>query len=252
MRERIFIILVIAMIFVCGCNVDKKTVKDEEKSVLDYGIGEEEQLKDPIDAEQQTQTWQSAYLEILYHLQDYLAPLYYPDGANTRRNIDPLDIPIYLGLHDFDEDGTLELIIGDIVTMAVFTYKDNQVEKIADLYYPDSMWCINGVFFKDHSISLACNGAGGSDFVNFGYLDGKYALGLYSQLNMPSVVTINGEESSLEEMNRIYTLNYEQRSEEEWRTRLRLVKENENWILKYPSGEEVVLDSNFDFDAILW
>ena len=204
------------------------------------------------DAEQQTQTWQSAYLEILYHLQDYLAPLYHPDGANTRSNIDPLDVPIYLGLHDFDEDGTLELIIGDTVTMAVFTYKDNQVEKIADLYYPDSTWCINGVFFKNHSISLACNGAGGSDFVNFGYLDGKYALGLYSQLNMPSVVTINGEESSLEEMNRIYTLNYEQRSEEERRARLRLVKENENWILKYPSGEEVVLDSNFDFDAILW
>ena len=146
----------------------------------------------------------------------------------------------------------MELIIGDMVTMAVFTYKDDQVEKIADLYYPDSTWCINGLFFREHSISLDRDGAGGGDFVNFGYMDGKYVLGLYSQLNMPSVITINGEESSLEEMDRIYTLNFEQRSEEELRVRLRLVKENENWILKYPSGEEVVLDSNFDFDAILW
>ena len=53
------------------------------------------------------QTWQSAYLEILYHLPENLAPQYEPDGTNSRSSYyyNPLDIQIYLGLHDFDDDG---------------------------------------------------------------------------------------------------------------------------------------------------
>ena len=136
--------------------------------------------------------------------------------------------------------------------MAVFTYKDGQVEKIADLYFPDIIWCINGVDFKDNSISIICSGAGGNDYINFGYLEGEYVLGLYGGLNVDYGVTINGVEGTLEEMNRIYTLNYEERGKGEHKERLRLVWENETWVLKYTSGKEVVLNSNFDFDSILW
>ena len=126
------------------------------------------------------------------------------------------------------------------------------VEKIADLYFPDIIWCINGVDFKDNSISIICSGAGGNDYINFGYLEGEYVLGLYGGLNVDYGVTINGVEGTLEEMNRIYTLNYEERGKGEHKERLRLVWENETWVLKYTSGKEVVLNSNFDFDSILW
>ena len=77
--------------------------------------------------DEKMQTWQSAYLEILYHLPENLAPQYEPDGTNSRSSYyyNPLDIQIYLGLHDFDDDGILELIVGDLEGMAVFTVCDN-------------------------------------------------------------------------------------------------------------------------------
>ncbi len=198
------------------------------------------------------QTWQEAYLDILYHLQENLVPLYEPDGSDSRKFFDGEDMSIYLGLHDFDEDGTLELIAGDTFSLAVFTYREGQAEKIADLYYPDIVWCINGVHFKDHRISLNCDGAGGSDFVNFGYVNGEYVLGRYSELNPDTGITVNGVESTYEEVNQIYTLDWKEREQDAVKEWVRLVREEEVWILKYQSGEEVVLDSNFDFDTILW
>ena len=76
-------------------------------------------------------------------------------------------------------------------------------------------------------------------------------LGHYNAIDL-SEVTINGKESTLEEMNRIYTLDWNERSETERKNWIRLVKDNETGVLKYQSGAEVVLDSNFDFNSILW
>lgn len=229
-----------------------------EEDSLDYPIweilyGVEQELREESQSAQEPQTWQSAYLEIICHLQDYLVPLYEPNGTDTRCYDDPNNQEIYLGLHDFDEDGMMELIAGDTWALAVFTYKDGQVEKIEDLYYPDVVWCVNGVYFKDNSISVVCSGAGGSDFVNFGYQEGEYVLGLYSEINMPSVVMINGKESNLEEMNRIYTLNWDERSEAERKEWIRMVNENGTWIFKDRFGEKLALDINdFDFNLIMW
>lgn len=281
MRRKMFVLFFIVSLSVYGCKAHQGTVNDSTQLVDEQVIRTDEQivgkqvqvdnLQKPstdilelskeklniIDGEegqmQETQTWQSAYLEIICHLQDYLVPLYEPDGTDTRCYDDPNNQEIYLGLHDFDEDGMLELIAGDAWALAVFTYKNGRVEKIEDLYYPDVMWCINGVHFKDNSISVVCSGAGGSDFVNFGYLDGEYVLGLYSQINMPSVVMINGKESNLEEMNRIYTLNWDERSEDERKEWIRMVNENGTWIFKDRFGEKIALDINdFDFNLIMW
>lgn len=275
MKKIILMIIVIAIISLSACSkenretVDKNITKvkiqtDQGVSVTNITDGDKSvQVNTESNSEVNnvgnesgdvSQTWQDAYLEILYHLSENLAHQYEPDGTDSRSDYyyDSSDVQIYLGLHDFDDDGTLELIAGDLFTMAVFTYKDGQAEKIADLYFPDIVWCISGVYFKENSISLICSGSGGSDFVNFGYLDGEYVIGLYSELNMDSGITINGIESTLEEVNRIYTLDYENRSEDERKERIHLVRENETWILKYQSGEEVVLDSNFDFNSILW
>ncbi len=197
-------------------------------------------------------TWQSAYLDIIYHLQEQLVPLYEPDGTNVRSIDNPAQLQVYLGLHDFDQDGTLELIAGDLCSLTVFTYRDGHAEKIADLYFPDTVWCVNGVYFKDDSISVSCDGSDGSDYVNFGYLDGKYVLGLYGGSSADYGVTINGVTGTLEEMNEIYTLDYEKRNKNEYKERMCLVWENGMWILEDSSGKAAVLDSNFDFDSILW
>lgn len=229
----------------------RKKEGDAQEIEIEYYTITEENISEILEQN----TWQSAYLEILQHLQDNLAPLKEPDGTDYRSYAEiynPQDVFIYLGLHDFDDDGIMELIVGDTLTMAVFTYRNGQAEKIADLYYPDSVWCINGVYFKENSISLNCDGSGGSNFVNYGYLDGEYKLGFYSELILDDEITINGEPATREEVNQIYTLDWEERSEDESKERIRLVWENDKWVLKYFSGEEVILDENFDFNSIVW
>lgn len=218
--------------------------------------GQEQQEKDQQEA--QFQTWQSAYLEVIYHLWDYLAPRYEPlsDEETRKKFDDPMNLWIfYLGLHDFDGDGVLELITGDGLGLAVFTFRDGSVEKIADLCEPDlsESWCVNGVFFKDNRIRVECDGSGGVNLVNFGYIEGEYVLGHYNQWTPTDPIIINGREGTLEEMEQIYVLDYSEIEKEEWRERLRLVNENGIWILKhYDSDEESVLDINFDFDSVLW
>lgn len=230
----------------------EQTKETEPSEVGLDDIDEELEKGEEDQSDKKAQTWQEAYLEIIYHLQDYLVPIYEPDGTNSRRYDDPMNLQIYLGLHDFDADGTVELIAGDLWSLAVFTYQDGQAEKIADLYNPYAAWCINGVDFKENSVSAGCSGSGGTDWVSFGFLNGEYVLGVYNEICPDYGITINGEKGTWEEMNEIYTLDYDQREEEEDRERIRLVNENGIWMLKYQSGEEAVLDINFDFDTILW
>ena len=202
--------------------------------------------------EEETQTWKSAYLEVIYHLWDYLAPRYEPlNGEETRKKSDdPMNLTIfYLGLHDFDGDGILELITG------VFTYEDGNVKKIADLCDPDlsATWCVNGVSFKNNSIQVECDGSGGINYVNFGYIEGEYVLGHCNQWTPTIPITINGREGTLEEMDRIYKLDYDKREEGETRERFWLVNENGIWIMKQVGADEGrVLDMDFDFDSVIW
>lgn len=196
--------------------------------------------------------WQNSYLEIICNMQEYLVDI---DGYRSNPELyNPMDDWVYLGIHDFNGDSIPELLVGDTLTMAVFTFSDGKPEKIADLYdeYEPLTWCINGVHFKDNSVSLGCSGSGGTTFVNFGYLDDQYVIGHYSENNQPSVARINGKESTLEEMNKIYATDYAQREPEENRERIRLVNEDGVWILKFQSGDEKILDDQFDYGLIMW
>ena len=115
-------------------------------------------------------TWQDVYRQIiLSDPRNYLAVALSPEISMENRQL-------YLGIHDYDCDGTPELIIGDSWAAAVFTYSDGQAEKLADLCIPNTVWCINGLHARGNSISVHCDGAGGGDFVNFGFLDGNMCL----------------------------------------------------------------------------
>ena len=110
-------------------------------------------------------TWQEAYLSVIKcDRQQLLA-----DPDNLRY---PEDTYVYLGIHDFEGDGTPELIFGDGVSLAVFTYAEGRVERIADLYFPGNIWCVNGIAIHGNGMSVMCAGSGGMDCVNFGYIDG--------------------------------------------------------------------------------
>ncbi len=219
---------------------------------------EPEQPEEGQQEKESVQTWQSAYLEVIYHLWDYLAPRYEPRShKDSRREYNnPENLwSFYLGLHDFDGDGTLELITGDGLGVAIFTYENGHVKKIADLcpLDPAATWCVCGMHFKDNSIRVECDGSGGANVINFGYIDGEYMLGYYNEQTSTDPITINGREVTVEEVGRIYTLDYDKIEEEECRERFRLVNEKGVWILKhYESDEESVLDMSFDFDSVLW
>ena len=100
-------------------------------------------------------------------------------------------------------------------------------------------------------MSALSAGSGGIAYVSFGFLDNQYVLGRYNEQTASDVI-INGEKSTLEELNRIYTTNFEEITEEEWRMRLHLVYDGENWILEVAPGKKRIVDASFDFDLILW
>ncbi len=195
-------------------------------------------------------TWQSAYLDIIRDLPSFLVDSD-PDNYRLKDYYNPNNNLVYLGIHDFDGDGVPEFLAGDTSSMAVFTFADGQAKKLYDLFYPESVWCIDGVSFKGNSISLGCSGSGGTAWVNFGFLDNQYLLGLYSEISN-SAVMINGKESTLEELNKIYTTDYEKREETEHKDRLRLINQDNVWILRFPSGQEVIVNQDFDYSLIQW
>ena len=51
------------------------------------------------------------------------------------------------------------------------------MERIADLYFPGIIWCVNGIAIHGNGMSVMCAGSGGMDCVNFGYIDGGVCSG---------------------------------------------------------------------------
>ena len=88
-------------------------------------------------------TWQEAYLSVIKcDRQQLLA-----DPDNLRY---PEDTYVYLGIHDFEGDGTPELIFGDGISLAVFTFSEGQVERIADSVRLDTYAMnVNSTIFVD-------------------------------------------------------------------------------------------------------
>ena len=142
-------------------------------------------------------TWEDAYRAIICNKDDNLA-----DPYDLR--IDS-DIYVYLGIHDFNNDDIPELIIGDILSIAVFTYENGSVVKIADLYEPEEWGGINGLYFKDNHIILTSSGSQGSCYTCFTYREGEYITGIFDEYN-PDRGFINGQQVTGEEFHRLFDL----------------------------------------------
>lgn len=162
------------------CPYEQKTIMISQSYV---GMAPQKVWEKEILNREEEAAWKRAYLYIICNMQEYLAD---PHGDRENPAVYvSMDQPVYLGLYDFNGDGVLDLLAGDTITTAVFTFADGQVKKLVDAENPQEAY-------------------------------------IYFDVPMPE----EAEES------------------------IRLVYEAFGWVLKFPSGEEAALNSEFDYDFI--
>lgn len=157
-----------------------------------------------------SEEWQDAYKEIVRNMDSYLSDPYIA-RSGSESEVD--SVMGFVGIHDFNHDNTPELIIGDLVSVGVFTFEDGKAKKIADLYEPEGWYYISGVYYKNNTVVLVNSGSDGSCYVCFTYDDGdgigwgeKYLIGIYDEYNHMGAAIINGEVVTEEKFNEQFDL----------------------------------------------
>lgn len=197
------------------------------------------------------ENWEDAYKEIVCNMESYLADPYIfrqePDWVNSDSCIG------YIGIHDFEDDSVPELIIGDEVSVGIFTYDNGIVKKIADLYEPEDWGCINGVHYKDNTVILINSGSDGSCYVCLSCRDGEYITGAFDEYN-PETATVNGKEVTEEEFKKCFNLT--ELLEDSSIPRSRIKKENGTAaalvINVLQKDDEYIPVEDLDFNAVEW
>ena len=195
--------------------------------------------------------WEDAYKEIVRNMESYLADPYILRQEQERADND--SCIGYIGIHDFDDDSVPELIIGDDVSVGIFTYYNGSVKKIADLYEPEDWGCINGVHYKDNTVILINSGSDGSCYVCLSCHDGEYITGVFDEYN-PETATVNGKEVTEEEFKKCFNLT--ELLEDSSIPRSRIKKENGTAaalvINVLQKDDEYIPVEDLDFNAVEW
>lgn len=195
--------------------------------------------------------WEDAYKEIVRNMESYLADPYIFRQELNQVNSD--SCIGYIGIHDFDDDSVPELIIGDDVSLGIFTYDNGSVKKISDLYEPEDWGYINGVYYKDNTIILINSGSDGSCYVCLSYHDGEYITGVFDEYN-PDMATVNEKEVTEEEFKMWFDL--AELLDDSSIPRSRIKKENgivTAFVIDVLQKEdEYILTEDLDFGAIKW
>ena len=197
------------------------------------------------------ENWEDDYKEIVRNMESYLADPYIfrqePDRINSDSCIG------YIGIHDFDDDSIPELIIGDEVSVGIFTYDNGIVKKIANLYEPEDWGCINGVHYKDNTVILINSGSDGSCYVCLSCRDGEYITGAFDEYN-PETATVNGKEVTEEDFKKCFNLT--ELLEDSSIPRIRIKKENGTAaalvINVFQKDDEYIPIEDLDFNAVEW
>ncbi len=122
-------------------------------------------------------SWQTAYKDIISHGGGHL-----PDPYKLRGE-DGLNPSVYLGIHDFNGDGIPELILGDGISLSVYTYENHGLKKEADLYEPEGWYIVNELYLQNNCLILVSNGSDGCGYVGFTWLNGAYITGTHDDYN---------------------------------------------------------------------
>ncbi len=197
------------------------------------------------------ENWEDAYKEIVRNMESYLADPYIfrqePDLVSSDSCIG------YIGIHDFDDDSVPELIIGDEVSVGIFTYDNGIVKKISDLYESEDWGCINGVHYKDNTVILINSGSDGSCYVCLSCRDGEYITGAFDEYN-PETATVNGKEVTEEDFKKCFNLT--ELLEDSSIPRSRIKKENGTAaalvINVFQKDDEYIPIEDLDFNAVEW
>ena len=159
---------------------------------------------------------------------------------------------IYIGVHDFDDSGNLELIIGDGISAAIFTYEKGKAKKVADLYEPDYWGAINRLSYKDNCIVIESHGngsgdaPGGNGYVCFTYEQGEYISGFYCDYH-PEEATINKKPVSEEEFRKQFNL-----TELRENSKIEYSKINEDNEIILAGYDESIAIEELDLSLIEW
>lgn len=195
--------------------------------------------------------WEDAYKEIVRNMESYLADPYIFRQESGWVNS---DFCIgYIGTHDFNDDSVPELIIGDDVSIGIFTYDNGMVKKIADLYEPEDWGYINGVYYKDNTIIIVNSGSDGSCYVCLSYHDGEYVTGVFDEYNSDTAI-VNGKEVTEEEFKMWFNL--AGLLDDSSIPRSRIKKENGITIAfvidVFQKEDEYILTEDLNLGAIEW
>ena len=145
----------------------------------------------------QENNWQNAYQEIIDQGGGHL-----PDPYQLRGE-DGLNSSFYVGIHDFNGDGIPELILGDGISISVYTYQNHGLEKVADLYEPEGWYMIHDLYIQNNCLILVSNGTDGCGYVGFTYREGSYLTGTYED-SSPDQSVLGGEVSGFKEFNHVF------------------------------------------------
>ena len=196
------------------------------------------------DIEDVNEAWQDAYRDIIRDRESYLV-----DPYDLRSYFDPY---IYIGVHDFDHNGNLELIIGDGKSVAIFTYEKGKAEKVADLYEPVEWGVINRLSYKNNCIVIESHGngsgdaPGGNGYVCFTYEQGEYISGFYCDYD-PKEATINEKPVSEEEFRQQFNL-----TELRENSKIEYSKINEDNEIILAGYDESIAIEELDLSLIEW
>ena len=231
MKKYLLCVVLFISISLCGCNNGSDAAAEDILPNVSDDIREGDLVA-------VGETWEESYKSIICDIDSNLVD---PYNYNFESNGD-----VYLGIHDFNNDDIPELIIGDFVSAAVFTYENGNAVKVADLYEPEEWGGINGLYYKDNHIVLVNSGSGGSGYVCFTYDEGEYVIGVYDDYN-PDKGVINGNQVTGEVFRQQFNL-----AELTNDSRIEYSKINEeDGLILVVNGESITID-NLDFQLLEW
>lgn len=214
--------------------------------------------------------WQEAYREVIYNFPDNMMDLNNPYATRDTSDWANAEKCMYLGILDFDADGTPELLIGDTVSLAVFTFRNGKVEKCTEVILPNGFNRIDDVGFKENAVIVNCYGASAFGHAAVTYRDGKWINATCS--NADGEIFINGEKAASEAWNTVMPFPVDEWGNIEKLGRIpreymncvvkekdgsyvlyTWTKEEGTWYYEYGWTETgVALDATFDFEQLRW
>ena len=189
-----FFLLCFLVIALTGCSDSEKTAAATEQTQESQTAA---LVQDSLAVTKQEDSWQTAYKDIISHGGGHL-----PDPYKLRGE-DGLNPSVYLGIHDFNGDGIPELILGDGISVSVYTYENHGLKKEADLYEPEGLYIINELYLQNNCLILVSNGSDGCGYVGFTWKNGAYITGTHDDYN-PDRSYLDNTETAYKAFNDVF------------------------------------------------